>query len=287
MALDPRFKGNTNYLTESEWEAADRNIILHLVKDNVQDFFAEDLNDGLRSANNSYDSTSSNGSLINPDELDHRRSVNAAPARNAPDIREEIKKELQFVKDRVDPDSAQKLLQIRVMQKRNVDTVEKANEASDESDSDDIIIRNCENSEIFKHEETPKQDELETLHKKNSGYEMVSNNVALSDLVVGDEHEEELPKEVKAEEKHDKFDDLDERKILERARNENDEYGQKTQMESYYAIAHKIKEEISKQHSTLGGGEPTLQLKSYQIKGLEWMISLYNNNLNGILADEM
>uniref|UniRef100_A0A914QM06 Uncharacterized protein n=1 Tax=Panagrolaimus davidi TaxID=227884 RepID=A0A914QM06_9BILA len=75
MALDPRFKGNTNYLTESQWEAADRNIILHLVKDNVQDFFAEDLNDGLRSANNSYDSTSSNGSLINPDELDKRRSV--------------------------------------------------------------------------------------------------------------------------------------------------------------------------------------------------------------------
>jgi hypothetical protein len=29
------------------------------------------------------------------------------------------------------------------------------------------------------------------------------------------------------------------------------------------------------------------QLKEYQIKGLEWLLSLYNNNLNGILADEM
>uniref|UniRef100_A0A914QVS6 Uncharacterized protein n=1 Tax=Panagrolaimus davidi TaxID=227884 RepID=A0A914QVS6_9BILA len=151
----------------------------------------------------------------------------------------------------------------------------------------DIIIRNCENGEIFKHEKILKPDELETFHKKNPEHEMVSSNVALLDSVVGDEHKGELPKEVKAEEKHDKLDDLDERKILERARNEKDEYDQKTQMESYFAIAHKIKEEISKQHSSLGGGDPTLQLKSYQIKGLEWMISLYNNNLNGILADEM
>jgi len=29
------------------------------------------------------------------------------------------------------------------------------------------------------------------------------------------------------------------------------------------------------------------KLKEYQIKGLEWLLSLYNNNLNGILADEM
>jgi SWI/SNF-related matrix-associated actin-dependent regulator of chromatin subfamily A member 2/4 len=29
------------------------------------------------------------------------------------------------------------------------------------------------------------------------------------------------------------------------------------------------------------------KLKEYQIKGLEWLVSLFNNNLNGILADEM
>ncbi|KAF1658934.1 UNVERIFIED_CONTAM: Transcription activator BRG1, partial [Eudyptes robustus] len=61
----------------------------------------------------------------------------------------------------------------------------------------------------------------------------------------------------------------------------------KQQMESYYATAHRIRERIVKQHSMLGGGDPSLQLKPYQIKGLEWMVSLYNNNLNGILADEM
>ena len=51
----------------------------------------------------------------------------------------------------------------------------------------------------------------------------------------------------------------------------------------YYAVAHRIKEEVTEQASILVGGT----LKEYQIKGLQWMLSLYNNNLNGILADEM
>jgi ATP-dependent helicase STH1/SNF2 len=51
----------------------------------------------------------------------------------------------------------------------------------------------------------------------------------------------------------------------------------------YYAVAHRIKEEVTAQANILVGGT----LKEYQIKGLQWMLSLYNNNLNGILADEM
>lgn len=51
----------------------------------------------------------------------------------------------------------------------------------------------------------------------------------------------------------------------------------------YYAIAHKISEKITRQPTILVGGT----LKEYQIKGLQWMVSLYNNRLNGILADEM
>lgn len=51
----------------------------------------------------------------------------------------------------------------------------------------------------------------------------------------------------------------------------------------YYAIAHKTQEKVTAQASILTGGT----LKDYQIKGLQWMISLYNNRLNGILADEM
>ena len=51
----------------------------------------------------------------------------------------------------------------------------------------------------------------------------------------------------------------------------------------YYAVAHRMKEKITAQPSILIGGT----LKEYQLKGLQWMVSLYNNKLNGILADEM
>jgi ATP-dependent helicase STH1/SNF2 len=51
----------------------------------------------------------------------------------------------------------------------------------------------------------------------------------------------------------------------------------------YYAVAHRVREKVTKQPSLLVGGT----LKDYQVKGLQWMVSLYNNRLNGILADEM
>jgi ATP-dependent helicase STH1/SNF2 len=51
----------------------------------------------------------------------------------------------------------------------------------------------------------------------------------------------------------------------------------------YYAVAHRIAEKVTRQPKLLVGGT----LKEYQLKGLQWMVSLYNNKLNGILADEM
>jgi ATP-dependent helicase STH1/SNF2 len=61
---------------------------------------------------------------------------------------------------------------------------------------------------------------------------------------------------------------------------EDEESGRKI---DYYAVAHRVKEEVTGQANILVGGT----LKEYQVKGLQWMLSLYNNNLNGILADEM
>jgi len=51
----------------------------------------------------------------------------------------------------------------------------------------------------------------------------------------------------------------------------------------YYNITHSINEEIISEPKLLIGGK----LKSYQIQGLKWLVSLHNNHLNGILADEM
>ena len=63
----------------------------------------------------------------------------------------------------------------------------------------------------------------------------------------------------------------------------SDDEGEGRRKIDYYAVAHRIREEITEQPSILVGGT----LKEYQMRGLQWMISLYNNNLNGILADEM
>ncbi|KAL4788039.1 SNF2 family N-terminal domain-containing protein [Aspergillus varians] len=63
----------------------------------------------------------------------------------------------------------------------------------------------------------------------------------------------------------------------------SDEEGEGRRKIDYYAVAHRIREDVTEQPSILVGGT----LKEYQMRGLQWMISLYNNNLNGILADEM
>ena len=52
---------------------------------------------------------------------------------------------------------------------------------------------------------------------------------------------------------------------------------------AYYTLAHAVGETITRQPDMLRVG----QLREYQLVGLQWMISLYNNRLNGILADEM
>eukprot|EP00966_Prymnesium_polylepis_P259127 5985061-Prymnesium_polylepis.1 len=56
-----------------------------------------------------------------------------------------------------------------------------------------------------------------------------------------------------------------------------------TERSTYYRSAHAVSEEIVGQPKMLKGG----QLKEYQMAGLRWLVSLHNNNLNGILADEM
>lgn len=71
--------------------------------------------------------------------------------------------------------------------------------------------------------------------------------------------------------------------FLEEASDEEEEVDEGSRKIDYYAVAHRVKEEVTEQANMLVGGK----LKEYQIKGLQWMLSLYNNNLNGILADEM
>jgi ATP-dependent helicase STH1/SNF2 len=64
---------------------------------------------------------------------------------------------------------------------------------------------------------------------------------------------------------------------------DDDEGDKKKDKIDYYSVAHRFVEKIAVQPRLLVGGT----LKEYQLKGLQWMVSLYNNHLNGILADEM
>jgi ATP-dependent helicase STH1/SNF2 len=47
----------------------------------------------------------------------------------------------------------------------------------------------------------------------------------------------------------------------------------------YYNLTHSIMEQVTKQPSLLTGGT----LKHYQLVGLQWLVSLYNNNPNHII----
>lgn len=136
--------------------------------------------------------------------------------------------------------------------------------------------------------DAPFSSQLETWLEVNPGYEVAPREAGSDsdDYDFDDDDEDE-----------DEEDDVDDEE-LQRARDgengaasseevaedavEDDEYNSKG-YESYYGIAHAIREEVKTQATLMVNG----QLKEYQIKGLEWLVSLYNNNLNGILADEM
>lgn len=152
-----------------------------------------------------------------------------------------------------------------------------------------VHVREVATGRMLTEDESPKPDEVETWLETHPGYEIVPRD-QLSDDSDSDEEEAPAPEPIK---EIDEYAGLDEetkaKMIIEKARNEEDEYDQRTkkQMADYYATAHRIKEKIVQQHSSMGRGDGSLQLKPYQLRGLEWMVSLYNNNLNGILADEM
>ncbi|VDN08170.1 unnamed protein product [Thelazia callipaeda] len=162
--------------------------------------------------------------------------------------------------------------------KRNERREQKAKEKMQENGDSEvrIRIRDTTTGEILSADQMPKSEDIDIWLETHPGHEVVLRE-DFSDSE-DSEADEPMPEPIE-QKKDDEFEGLDEetrnRKIIEKARNEEDEYDQKNrrQMESYYATAHKVKEKIVTQHSSLGG--------------LEWMVSLYNNNLNGILADEM
>lgn len=109
----------------------------------------------------------------------------------------------------------------------------------------------------------------------NPGWEYVVSDSEESD------NEDKNDEERRKREDYEKSEEEKAKELIKKAKVEDDEY--KAEEKNYYSIAHDIREPVTEQASIMVNG----QLKEYQIKGLEWLVSLFNNNLNGILADEM
>jgi len=127
-----------------------------------------------------------------------------------------------------------------------------------------VHVKETSTGKILRGEEAPLASDLEAWLEKNPGYEEVPR----------DEDDEDSDEEKEGAEAED---------VISKAKREAEAKGEDPENVDYYSIAHTVSESISCQAGLLVGG----LLKDYQVKGLEWMVSLNNNNLNGILADEM
>merc|ERR1719268_753836 len=140
-----------------------------------------------------------------------------------------------------------------------------------------VRVRNIDTGIILKGDDAPLASDLEAFLEKNPDFEPLSQDDTDddSDDEIHNAGREENPNEIC---------DVIEKARIEAQKAADDEYRKGLKGDAnYYNIAHSITEEVTEQASIMVGGK----LKEYQIKGLEWMVSLNNNNLNGILADEM
>lgn len=167
------------------------------------------------------------------------------------------------------------------------------NFSNDEKDYLHIRVKNTATGEIRDGPDAPLESELEAWLEKNPGWQAMPRETS-------DDEDEDASRDATnrlaettvsipaptadEQEKGVVEDETIVKEVLSKAKQatEDDEY-HTSSLDSYYAVAHRVRERVIKQSSLLIGGI----LKPYQIQGLEWLVSLYNNNLNGILADEM
>jgi len=152
-----------------------------------------------------------------------------------------------------------------------------------------VSVQNKTTGQILRRSEAPFASELEAFFEKNPDFEVFDDDEYDSDE--DEDSEKNIKKRLALEAAEspvktgDETLDTIERAKMEAKQAAEDEYSKKGKMGdmNYYNVAHTIIEEVHEQASIMVNGK----LKEYQVKGLEWMVSLHNNNLNGILADEM
>ncbi|CAF1072530.1 unnamed protein product [Adineta steineri] len=161
-------------------------------------------------------------------------------------------------------------------------------QSNDELNYLHVKVKNLTTGEIKEGQDAPLESELDTWLEKNPGWQPLPRDASDDE----DDETSRLPEPTLSipaptadeQEKGIVEDETIVKEVLTKAKQatEDDEY-HATSLDSYYAVAHRVRERVTKQSELLVGGS----LKPYQIQGLEWLVSLYNNHLNGILADEM
>lgn len=139
-----------------------------------------------------------------------------------------------------------------------------------------VTVKDTNTGKILSGEDAPTLRNLYKWLQLNPGWEYL-----VSDSEASDDEDEDARQKKRNEDGTEKSEEEKAKELIKKAKVEDDEY--KAEEKNYYSIAHDIRESVTEQASILVNGK----LKEYQIKGLEWLVSLFNNNLNGILADEM
>ena len=181
------------------------------------------------------------------------------------------------------------------LKKKKMERKQTFNENNHQSTSDEgsharVRVKNLKTGEIKEGLDAPLASELDSWLEQNPGWQVMPRDGSEDE----DDETSRLPESsatsslpaptADEQEKGIVEDENVVKEVLTKAKQvtEDDEY-HTSSLDSYYAVAHRVREHVTKQSSLLIGGS----LKPYQIQGLEWLVSLYNNHLNGILADEM
>ena len=180
------------------------------------------------------------------------------------------------------------------LKKKKMERKPPAHEHSHQQTADDlnylrVRVKNSTTGEIREGTNAPLSSEIDLWLERNPGWQVLPRNSSDDE----DDEASRLPESsissipvptLEEQEKGIVEDENLVKEVLTKAKQatEDDEY-HTSSLDSYYAVAHRVRERVTEQSALLVGGT----LKPYQIQGLEWMVSLYNNHLNGILADEM
>lgn len=226
--------------------------------------------------------------LMNEDEEGYRKLVDQKKDKRLAFLLDQtdeyIANLMKLVKEHKDEQAKkEKELKEQRKQKRKKKKKNKFDDMDDSSQSEmRIAVIEKSSGSVISGEDAPMACNLHQWLEEHPGWERLDSDSSDEDGESSSDDDQQ-DEEVKEFDDDGVAEDDKVKNVIQKAKNEDDEYKSSADGQTYYSIAHTINEKVTQQASIMVNGK----LKEYQIRGLEWLVSLYNNNLNGILADEM